>query len=80
MSTDTEKRSPEQIVESALDGLPGIALNILGIQNEAGALVEQFSDLNNGDYPVMWDVVDYHCIPREFFELLQKIADYEVRL
>lgn len=76
----TEKRLVEDIIESELGGILSQAMSIHEIQVAAANFTDGLRDSNKPGRPVMWDVVDYHDIPRDFFDLLVRVADYKVTL
>lgn len=80
MPTDTEKRTVDEIVEGALGCEEFQALAIQEVQVAADNWVDQWRDPNHSDRPIDWEVVDYHEIPREFVELADRLASFEVRL
>jgi hypothetical protein len=77
--TATEKRLVEDIIEQDATGLWANASSIYEAQCAAANFTDQFRADAPGR-PVMWDVVDYHEIPRGFIELCIKVAEYEVKL
>lgn len=80
MTEATKKRTVEEIVEGFEGSDEATALTIWEIQVGAANFVDQYRDSNKAGRPVDWDVVDYMEIPRDFIELLVKLAGYEVRL
>lgn len=76
----TATRTVEEIVENEISGEVATALSIYEIKCNCANLVDEFADPNQTDHIIMWDVVDYHNIPREFIQLCQIIAEFEVRL
>lgn len=80
MPADTEKRTVEEIVEAETGGIESMAFWIHGIQCDVCNFVDQWRNQNFPGSPIDWEVVDYHEIPRDFVELLAKVAEYEVRL
>jgi hypothetical protein len=76
---DPPRRLVEEIVEN-VDGLWATASMIHEVQMAAAAFTDEFRDPNKPDRPVLWDVVDYHNIPRAFFLRCLDVVNCEVRL
>lgn len=76
----TEKRTVEEIVSEEISGERATALSIHDLQVAALNFTDEYRDQNKAGRPVMWDIVDYSQIPRDFYELCLKVAEFEVRL
>lgn len=83
MTIDTEKRPVEEIVENELDSRMADALSIHEIQCSIGNYLDPYLKHEAWDEyprPIRWDIVDAGGVPRDFIELLVKVAHYEVKL
>lgn len=76
----TEKRTVEDIVENEASGELGVAMSINDIKVACDNFVYGFRISDSDGSRVDWNAVEYMGVPRDFFELVQRVAAYEVRL